>query len=280
MKRNEDKVCYLCLSGNLELIKQGTRDNPDVNLLKCNRCGLQQLGSFEHMTEEYYTESHMTYPLKCILDDDRRVNELKDVLLEKDVLEFGSGLGGFCRKIKKYVNKIVAIDLDFQAKSTYEENNIPFFQKLDNLEDSSFDCVVMFHVLEHVEDPIYQLSELRRVLKKDGVIYVEVPNANDALLDIYNSEEFLKFNTYSGHLFTFNPENLKSIASKAGLKTGYIKQVQRYPLSNHLVWFQDGKPLGHVKYDFLNERGLNNAYASALARVGACDTLFAKFTLE
>ena len=44
-----------------------------------------------------------------------------------------------------------------------------------------------------------------------------------------------------------------------------------------MLWLQDNKPLGQVKYDFLNDQQLNDAYSSALSRAGSCDTLFAKF---
>jgi len=232
------------------------------------------------MKDEYYETSTMTYPRKCVLDDDRRVDELKDVLLEKDVLEFGSGLGGFCYRIQKYVNQVVGIDLDPQSKKFYEENNIPFFQHLDDLEDNSFDSIVSFHVLEHIPDPIEQLKILQKKIKSGGSIYIEVPNSNDALLSIYNSKEFKEFNANPEHLYTFNSENLKSVGIKSGLQVGYVKQIQRYPLANHMVWLQDNKPLGQVKYDFLNNQDLNDAYSSALAKVGSCDTLFAKFIKE
>ncbi len=271
------KKCYLCSSEKLEIIKRGTRTNSNVNILKCACCGLEQLDSFDHMQNEYYETSTMTYPLKCVLDDDRRVDELKEVLLDKDVIEFGSGLGGFCHRIQKYVNKIVGVDLDPQSKKFYDEHNIPFFQSLDNLEDNSFDFIVSFHVLEHIPDPIEQLKVLQKKIKSGGSIYIEVPNSNDALLSIYDSKEFKRFNANPEHLYTFNSENLKTIGIRSGLRVEYVKQIQRYPLANHMVWLQDSKPLGQIKYDFLNNQDLNDAYASALSKVGSCDTLFAKF---
>jgi len=42
-------------------------------------------------------------------------------------------------------------------------------------EDQAFDVVVCNAVLEHIEDPIKAISELHRVLKKGGLIWVEVP---------------------------------------------------------------------------------------------------------
>ena len=42
--------------------------------------------------------------------------------------------------------------------------------------DRSFDKVVMCHVIEHVESPNKAMSEVRRVLKNDGLFVLSYPN--------------------------------------------------------------------------------------------------------
>jgi len=53
---------------------------------------------------------------------------------------------------------------------------------------------------------------------------------------------------------------LKLLIEKANLKAIYIKQIQRYPLSNHLYWLSCGKPGGHQKWGFLDSYELHAAY--------------------
>jgi len=50
--------------------------------------------------------------------------------------------------------------------------------KLDvvNLPDNSFDAVIMWHVLEHLERATHALREVNRVLKPGGIFLVAVPN--------------------------------------------------------------------------------------------------------
>ncbi len=40
-----------------------------------------------------------------------------------------------------------------------------------------FDCVVANHTLEHMDDPLGVLKKANRILKKDGYILIDVPNA-------------------------------------------------------------------------------------------------------
>jgi SAM-dependent methyltransferase len=54
------------------------------------------------------------------------------------------------------------------AKVKMDIHQIPF-------DDNEFDVVLCNHVLEHVEDDILAMSEIRRVLRKDGWAIMQVP---------------------------------------------------------------------------------------------------------
>jgi 2-polyprenyl-3-methyl-5-hydroxy-6-metoxy-1,4-benzoquinol methylase len=67
-------------------------------------------------------------------------------------------------------------------KNRLNENNIKFFG-LDlrdlpiSQPDSSFDIVIMCEVLEHLNfNPLPVISEVNRILKKDGMFYLSLPN--------------------------------------------------------------------------------------------------------
>ncbi len=52
--------------------------------------------------------------------------------------------------------------------------------------------------------------------------------------------------------------------------------VQRYPLSNHLNWLDNGKPGGHKSpISILDSDALSEMYQNSLARIDATDTLVA-----
>lgn len=48
--------------------------------------------------------------------------------------------------------------------------------------------VVINHVLEHVDNPRLMLSEIRRILKRDEIIMVSVPNIGSLMARIKGSK--------------------------------------------------------------------------------------------
>jgi len=75
----------------------------------------------------------------------------------------------------------VFIDIEFPIPEVKEKLRHTHFIQCDvhylPFKDNVFNEVVMFHVLEHCNDPIRVLKEVKRVLKRNGVIKVRVPNA-------------------------------------------------------------------------------------------------------
>ena len=82
--------------------------------------------------------------------------------------------------------------------------------------DAWFDCVTLWHVLEHVPDPVALLREIRRVMKPDGVVYVEVPNAGGWSAGVFG-RHWLGLDVPK-HLVHFTPVSLLAVASQAELR--------------------------------------------------------------
>jgi len=82
--------------------------------------------------------------------------------------------------------------------------------------DASFDCVTLWHVLEHVPEPLVLLKEIRRILRPDGFVYIEVPNAGGWAARKYR-HHWLAYDVPK-HLFHFSPATLRALARRAGLE--------------------------------------------------------------
>ncbi|WP_238699047.1 class I SAM-dependent methyltransferase [Helicobacter sp. MIT 05-5294] len=129
-------------------------------------------------------------------------------------------------------------------------------------------------MIEHLQDPII----LAQLLKENGKMIVEVPNANDALLTIFKNKSYQDFIYWSAHLYYFTPNTLRKLGEKAGLKVDFVKGIQRYPFSNNLYWLAFGKPAGEKEWkNFIDDALFQKNWESTLASLGATDTLIACF---
>lgn len=88
------------------------------------------------------------------------------------------------------------------------------------LGNASVDLITILETLEHVADPYRTLMELKRILKKNGLIIVEIDSGSWLFQAIWFFwKKFGKGKVWSGaHLTFFNVELLEGLFEKAGLK--------------------------------------------------------------
>ena len=93
------------------------------------------------------------------------------------VLDIGCGQGLALEKFRASGLDATGITLGSDAE-VCRGKGFSVFEMDQNFmafEDESFDFLWCRHVLEHSIAPLFTLTEYRRVLKPDGLIYVEVP---------------------------------------------------------------------------------------------------------
>lgn len=281
-------TCKLCNGNNITLIHKGTRDRPDVDVLRCNDCGLVFLSKIA-TDDRFYMDSQMRIKVdfdkwrtNTFADDSRRFSRFNKAIEKKTILDFGCGNGGFLKLIQmnaqgeNRVKRSIGLELDIESVNRLNEDGIECYSSLSELPDIKFDIIFMFHVIEHLQDSQTVLGALADRLSDKGVIIIETPNADDALLSIYCCEKFADFTYWSPHIYLYNEDTLKKVLTQAGLDVIEILQEQRYPLANHLRWLAKGLPAGGIaEFQELNVQELNDAYAKVLRKQKACDTLLA-----
>ena len=280
--------CYLCGSDNYEVIHKGVRGAEDVNVLKCKQCGLVRLDKFiTDDNEKFYEESGMWKSnnmasnveqarIDAEEDDERTAIFVKNYVTNKKVLDFGCGSGGFINKVKKVVRYISGVELEKDKRDYLVNEGTTCYENIDTIpSEEKYDIITMFHVLEHLPDPIEILNKLKNHLEKDGKIIIEVPNADDALLSLYKSKEFSDFTYWVCHLYLYSNKTILDLFEKCNLTVSFMQQIQRYPLSNHLYWLTSKGPGGHKKWAALNDEQLDDLYGRKLASLGIADTIIA-----
>ena len=280
-EQKKQKKCYLCGSDEFEIIKGIVRDNHDLKILRCKKCSLVTLSSFSHIDDQFYEQGKMRnnnfvpelWAEKAYPDDFRRFNFLKDKIKNKVVVDFGCGAGGFINLAKDVCKTVYGLELEERLRKYHIEKGLKVYSSIKEI-DENVDFITMFHVLEHLQNPIDILKDLKEHLNdKKSQIIIEVPNSNDALITLYKSEAFSKFTWWSCHLYTYNSNSLKILAQKAGYKINYIKNIQRYGIFNHLYWIFKGQPGGHLKFSYIKIPFIEKIYSLFLSLFNKTDTI-------
>lgn len=105
-----------------------------------------------------------------------RVLEQKTDLSKARVLDIGTGAGYMDECIAKHALAVTSVDVVDERKT---KNGYTFQLVRDEclpFEDESFDVAITNHVIEHVGDQKIHISEVLRVLKPGGIIYLATPN--------------------------------------------------------------------------------------------------------
>lgn len=282
MCENMKPKCAIC-GGSLHFIHKGTRDDSGVDVYECNVCHTKQLSQIrendyehgfmngkQHLSDE---EIHKRIE-QCKRDDVRRVEMVSSYCRDKDVLDFGCGFGGFLEGIQGVAKSIVGVDVGMAEREYLMSQGYMVKQDISEYSEQ-FDVITLFHVFEHLSEPGKWLDTFADHLKEGGCLFLEVPNANDALLSLYECEKFADFTYWSAHLYLYTIKSLSDLIQRNGrFMISLVEQLQRYPLSNHLYWLAKGEPGGHEKWNYLDSVSLDLEYQKALAHINACDTLF------
>lgn len=279
--------CFLCNGEKSHIIHKGVRDDPDIDVLKCEDCGLVRLSKIT-TDDSYYIRSQMRKDnseenIKEILtvakrDDLRRYDFIKDMIENKRYLDFGCGVGGVLRYSLSETKESYGVELEDDKRRAIEEEGIICYRNIDDALrslDCCVDVVSMFHVLEHLQNPIQILEKIRQLLTMDGIVIIEIPNADDALISVYNCEAFKDFTYWSPHLYLYNNAAFCRLMKRAQYKILFLTQIQRYPLSNTLYWLSKGFPNGHKTWRMLSNEAIDKLYSEHLASLGIADTIMA-----
>lgn len=253
---------------NLKIISKKTRDKKmDVYQDKKSRIILLQ----KYFKNNFYKNKNV-YLKKFFNDDLRRYNKFKILIGNRSILDFGCGWGGFLNKFKNKKNKF-GIEVRKECIKYINENlKFKVFNNLSQI-NQKFDYISLFHVLEHIPNQIKILKKIRKKLKKNGKIIIEVPHAKDFLIETLNLKSFKNFTFWSEHLILHTEESLCKILNIAGFKVVNFEYFQRYNINNHFKWIIENKPNGHNDYKGMFGYKIRRRYNLFLKNIKQTDTI-------
>ena len=205
----------------------------DITIVKCSKCGVlfNNLVTEEEVTNFYAFEnqysSQTSFGTGGLGEGDKKrydvyVHHLKKYLNEDSIIcDVGCAKGGSVAYQSKYFPNNIGIELDESLVQMAQSQGINVLKSelySYPFEDNSVDCLIYTHVFEHILDFDKVFYEINRVLKKDGLLFIEVPNISeyqkDRVFDFYwffIREHINHFDSISLNNLLWN-HNFKSLA--------------------------------------------------------------------
>jgi SAM-dependent methyltransferase len=229
--RAGDRACPVCGSDGLEMPRYRK-----VGLVRCADCDLvfhshTPANARDDYVNGDYVARHVDY-----VEEERAARHIAeqraDWLLEfkppGTLLELGSGRGFFLDAVSRRGFRALGVEpspeLAGRARDDFGvEVRQGFFEEVD-LADQSFDSACMFHVLEHVEEPVALLRRLAKQLTVGGLLVLEVPNIASAMAR-RRAEGWGAVQPGNLHITQFTPGTLQSVVERAGFYITVIDTI-------------------------------------------------------
>jgi len=154
----------------------------------------------------------------------RRRMELDDTVFHlrkgegrQRVLDIGCGSGGAMVLLSKLGWETVGVEFDRKAADVGRAKGLTIHDgdvADQHFDDSSFDAVVLSHVIEHLPEPGRTLAECHRILKPGGTLVMLTPNADGLSHRLYGAN--WRALEPPRHLHIFTAEAMTSVVSNAG----------------------------------------------------------------
>ena len=153
---------------------------------------------------------------------------IKNFKKTEKVLEMGYGDGVITDNLAKEDINLTVVEgssvLVEKARKKYPNINFinSLFEEIDINE--KYETILALHVLEHVDEPVRVLNHIKKILKPNGRIIIEVPNSESVhrklalIMGLHKSLDTLsKRDLMVGHKRVYSHDLLKRHLSEAGL---------------------------------------------------------------
>ncbi len=291
--------CPICNSTHIVLFHDKVFGLDESKVFKCENCGVIFL--FPYLTNSEIAELYQNYNEVCIsrgvfksmpspdevfrlglTEAELRCKRFQDRIKNKYVLELGASAGSFLYYSEKIAKQTYAVEPCKNNReyikekiTTYSYEDMNYLMKRNR----KFDVIFLFHVFEHMTSPIGFLKKIKLLLKEDGCLIIEVPNADDALISLYDIEEFKDFYFQIQHPLYYNEHALRYIFEASNYNMDKVIYHQRYGIDNHLNWLKNKTKGGNLVFEeFFAD--FDNDYRDYLIRNKKSDTISVILNLE
>lgn len=245
----------------------GTSEIKEASLedrvVRCLQCGLIYLNPRPDISQLYDFYSNLDVQDICAEEEAQR--KTVRIILERlnklkpergKLLCVGCAAGFFLDEARKSGWQVSGVDLSFASAGYIKDKfSLEIFRgslKKANFAPSSFEVIVIYDTLEHFTQPKQTLIEARKILKKDGLLCLNVINTASFWSAILKSKWW---GIQEQHLFYFTRDTLLGLLEAAGFKALYCRAHRRVRSFRYLYSrFKKANQLAYKLFEFISRK--------------------------
>ncbi|MBF0312029.1 MAG: class I SAM-dependent methyltransferase [Oligoflexia bacterium] len=261
--------CPLCGHHDDTVIKY---ERGTLGVVECRHCSLIRINPrlinpdaiYHGQEKDYNEEFRLIVSGKQSHHRDKNyredLNTIRKYKPRGEFLDIGTNVGSFLRLARDQQWNLTGIEpsqsLNKLAREWWGLNIINNFLEKANLPEKYFDIVTMTDVFEHIINPDEVLQAILKIIKKDGVLFIKVPNGKFNVYKHAIRKKFLgrenadDFDSYE-HVCHYSDITLRKMIEKNGYKVietkialpvqlpvwhKYVGQYYQYPSPFFLDW--------------------------------------------
>ena len=235
--------CPLCKSGNILnhlLVKDHAVSKKEFTLCRCGDCELlftnprpteEEIGPYYDFKEYYSHEDQVRSFTQWLYQKirkssiQRKVGLIESLVKNGSLLDYGCGTGEFLQEAKKQRWSVQGIEPSDKARAQalgkLPSEVLATLGELPN--DTAYDVITLFHVLEHIHSLRKTVKKLVNHLKSNGYVIIAVPNPESADAAHYGKD-------WAGydvprHLYHFSQKSMTTFQDQFGLELVRIEPM-------------------------------------------------------
>ncbi len=232
--------CYMCSSSALDnsfQLHDYSVSSEVFCIQKCTECGFRQTSPIPKDLDPYYDSpdyiSHSKttrgiinklYHLAQGYNLWYKYSIMNSVSPGNEWLDYGCGAGDFLLFARSKGKNVHGVEPHSESRRRLSEQSVKVkTPDAYYAESSMVEAISMWHVLEHVEDPLTLLKKHHSNLTENGVLLIALPNPDSH--DAAHYKDRWAAYDVPRHLWHFRESDIKKLAQKSGFAVQDVKAL-------------------------------------------------------
>ena len=236
-----------------------------------------------------YNNDEQTYINSKIKQKYQNINRLRKSKLVGKVLDIGCGKCEFISFFKKKGWEVTGIEQSEYSLNNKSIKNSVLIGNANEIikrlikQNKKYDLISLNNVLEHLLDPVIIINLIKKLLKKNAILSINIPNDESLFQKFLIKNKIVKRNywvAYPDHINYFNIKSFEYFINQLGLKV--LDSISDFPIELFLLNSNSnyvenktrgrGAHLSRIKFEIflMNNFKINeiNEYYRSMSKLG------------